>query len=145
MGYMWEVIYPRLFKSSYFLIQYFFIFRISLQIQLTELHLKLKSSSRVQRHLLSDSAKKNVNSVIPWLNLVKIRRGDCCAVIASTFSNLKFVFNSLKRKDWIWNSFSFEIYNGIIFFDLFVMFVGQFLKVTFRLQICLASQKYHST
>ena len=35
----------------------------------------------VQRHLLSNTTKTNVESVIPWFNSVKCRRANSCVFI----------------------------------------------------------------
>ena len=48
----------------------------------------------VQRHLLSDYSKKNASLVIPWLNFVKFRRGDCCFLIERHSLNHIYIFHS---------------------------------------------------
>ena len=48
----------------------------------------------VQRHLLSDDTKNNACSVIPWLNLVRCRRGECSALIERNSLDHIYIFQS---------------------------------------------------
>ena len=91
------------------------------------------------RHLLSNTTKTDIESVIPWFNSVKCRRGNSCILIGRhspdriDLFQFKIHIYFIEMKKSV--HFLFKISNGTISFDFFfLVFDEKFLKVPFRLQ-----------